>query len=239
MHTWFDSLFVAAYAVAWPFYDTRYRLPRVRAAIEGGDASRRVREYRFVMLLEWTLTAIAIALVLYGTRPLSSIGLRWPTGPGLGWTIAIVGAGVALLALQHHAATGSDAGRAAVRRQLASMRWFSPGPGVELAHFRALSITAGVCEEILFRGYLPAFLSPFVGVWLAVLVSSVLFGFAHVYLGATSGIRAGVVGLVMAGMYAATGSLLAPMIVHAMIDWSSGQIAAQVPPVEGTATSSA
>jgi membrane protease YdiL (CAAX protease family) len=42
-------------------------------------------------------------------------------------------------------------------------------------------------------------------------------------------IRAGILGLLMALLYQFTGSLLAPILVHALIDLSSGQIAADVP----------
>jgi membrane protease YdiL (CAAX protease family) len=90
-------------------------------------------------------------------------------------------------------------------------------------------VTAGVCEEILFRGYLMAFLLPLGGLGVAVFVSSFLFGLAHAYQGVRGTVTSGVLGALMAGMYVLTGSLLAPILVHAMVDWVSGQIAADVP----------
>ena len=226
---WIDWLFIAVFAGAWPAFENLFRLPHVKAAIAAQGSPRRIREYRLIMVLQWSLVAIALALVGFGGRSWASVGLTLPHGAGLWWTIGIVVALALLLRMQGRAATGTDAGRAAVSRQLAPLRWFLPANGPELANFRALSVTAGVCEEILYRGYLMAVLLPFGGLGVAVVVSSLLFGLAHSYQGVGGAVKAGVLGALMAGMYVLTGSLLAPMIVHAMVDWSSGQIAADVP----------
>ena len=227
--SWLDLGFVAAFAGAWPAYENFVRLPRVRAEIAAQGGSRRVREYRITMAQQWTLVALAFVLIASRGRSWSSVGLVLPNGAGLGWTVGIVAAVLAFLWFQHRAATGTDAGRAAVARQLAPLRWLLPSSAPELANFRALSVTAGVCEEILFRGYLMAFLLPLLGTGGAVVLSSALFGAAHAYQGVGGGVKAGVLGALMAGLYLLTGSLLAPIVVHAMIDWSSGQIAAEVP----------
>jgi membrane protease YdiL (CAAX protease family) len=228
---WIDLGFVAAFAGAWPAYETFVRLPRVRQEIAAQGGPRRVREYRVTMLQQWTLVVVALALIAFGHRSWASVGLVLPAGAaGWLWTAASLGLVVAFLFAQYRGATGSDRARAAVGRQLAPLRWLLPaGTGIELANFRALSVTAGVCEEILFRGYLMAFLSPLVGLGGAVAASSVLFGLAHAYQGVGGPIKAGVLGLIMAGMYLLTGSLLAPILVHALIDIGSGQIAAEIP----------
>jgi membrane protease YdiL (CAAX protease family) len=228
MH-WLDLGFVATFAGAWPAYENFVRLPRVRAEIAAQGGPRRVREYRITMAQQWTLVALAFVLMAVSGRSWDSVGLVWPSGAGLWWSsgaLALIGV---FLFVQHRAATGSEAARAAVARQLVPLRWILPASPPELANFRALSVTAGVCEEILFRGYLMAFLSPLVGLGGAVAASSGLFGLAHAYQGVGGPIKAGVLGLIMAGMYLLTGSLLAPILVHALIDIGSGQIAAEIP----------
>jgi len=227
--SWIDWSFVAAFAGVWPAYENLVRLPRVKVEIGREGSPRRIREYRFVMLQEWLLVAIAIALIVFDRRPWASVGLVLPHGAGLWWTIGIVVAVAALLRMQYGVATGTDRARASVNRQLTPVRWLLPASAPELANFRALSVTAGVCEEILFRGYLMAFLLPLGGGGVAVAASSLLFGLGHGYQGVVGIVKSGVVGALMAGMYVLTGSLLAPILVHAMIDWSSGQIAAEVP----------
>jgi len=59
-----------------------------------------------------------------------------------------------------------------------------PQSTIELLPFLALAITAGLCEEFLYRGFAMAVLghlgSP---AWAAVLISSIFFGLAHLYQG--------------------------------------------------------
>lgn len=87
-----------------------------------------------------------------------------------------------------------------------------------------LSITAGICEEVLFRGFVPGYLVGWTGPILAIAISCVLFGFAHVYLGAQQVLRTSVVGALLAGIVVASGSLWPAMIVHATLDLNSGDL---------------
>lgn len=59
---------------------------------------------------------------------------------------------------------------------------------------------------------------------LAILGSVVLFGLAHAYQGPRGMARTGAIGLVLAGLYAATGTLLAPMALHTVLDVTSGTL---------------
>jgi len=103
--------------------------------------------------------------------------------------------------------------------------------------FRVLSalsvgITAGFCEETLFRGFVmreaQAGGAP---VWLQILLSGLLFGLAHVGWGSLGGtafnpgaaigsaISTGVLGLVLAGIYVAGRRSLMPVVAaHTAID---------------------
>src|SRR5260370_3020356 len=73
-----------------------------------------------------------------------------------------------------------------------------PQSTVELLPYLALAITAGLCEEFLYRGFAMAVLAR-VGLqaWAAVLVSSVLFGLAHSYQGRGGIVMTLIIGLVL------------------------------------------
>jgi uncharacterized protein len=59
-----------------------------------------------------------------------------------------------------------------------------PQSGVELLPYLALAITAGLCEEFLYRGFaMAALVHVGLQAWEVVLISSVLFGLAHSYQG--------------------------------------------------------
>lgn len=66
----------------------------------------------------------------------------------------------------------------------------------ELPPFLALCLTAGLCEEFLYRGFaMAAFSRAGFPDWATVLISSILFGLAHLYQG-----RGGLVGTLLIGV---------------------------------------
>lgn len=81
-----------------------------------------------------------------------------------------------------------------------------------------LALSAAVLEEIIFRGYLFRLLSRATGTWIAVLLTSALFGAAHAANpGATlfSSVAIAVeAGVILAGAYAVTGRLWMPIGLH-------------------------
>ena len=98
-----------------------------------------------------------------------------------------------------------------------------PSSPVELAPYCALAVTAGVCEEFLYRGFAMAALAR-VGMawWIVVIISSLLFGLAHTYQG-----RGGVVGTAILGLVFGTArtlipSLLPVMVWHSVVDLVAG-----------------
>jgi uncharacterized protein len=80
------------------------------------------------------------------------------------------------------------------------------------------ALSAAVLEEIVFRGYLFRLLSAAAGTWIAVLLTSALFGAAHAAnRGATlfsSFAIAAEAGVILAGAYAVTRRLWMPIGLH-------------------------
>lgn len=94
---------------------------------------------------------------------------------------------------------------------------------VELLPYLALAVTAGVCEEFLYRGFAMAGLARAgLATWVVVLITSLLFGLAHAYQG-----RAGILGTAVLGALFAVarilyGSLALVMIWHTVVDIVAG-----------------
>jgi uncharacterized protein len=87
--------------------------------------------------------------------------------------------------------------------------------------FTAVGVTAGVCEEWLYRGFFLAVVSALAGglpTGLLVVIAAVAFGLAHAYQGPAGVLTTGLLGGVMAALYLQTGSLLLPILLHAAID---------------------
>lgn len=116
--------------------------------------------------------------------------------------------------------------QATLRQQMTYIQWFLPTNPKEYRWFIfGVSVTAGICEEILFRGYLLHALGEYVPMYGAVLISSVLFGLPHIYQGPTHVFRTALLGLILSLIYWATGSLLVPVLLHIVVDVYGGALA--------------
>ncbi|BBM04050.1 CPBP family intramembrane glutamic endopeptidase [Microbulbifer sp. GL-2] len=89
--------------------------------------------------------------------------------------------------------------------------------GLSSVQIVLLSIAAGVCEELLFRGFLQAWLSEKSSPLLGLLGASLVFGFMH-WASFTYFLMTFVVGLILGIAYQLTGSLLGVIIWHTVYD---------------------
>jgi membrane protease YdiL (CAAX protease family) len=98
-----------------------------------------------------------------------------------------------------------------------------PAAHLELAPYFALAITAGICEEFLYRGFAMAALSR-AGIvsWAVVVITSVLFGLAHTYQGRSGVVATGLMGLVFGAARIWLQSLLPVMVWHSAVDLVAG-----------------
>jgi membrane protease YdiL (CAAX protease family) len=73
-------------------------------------------------------------------------------------------------------------------------------------------IVAPLCEEVVFRGYIYPTLKKFNGIWIAALVSALIFSAAHGSLAALLPLF--IFGVVLVFLYERTGSIWAPIGAH-------------------------
>lgn len=90
---------------------------------------------------------------------------------------------------------------------------------IEILVWIGVSITAGVCEEMAFRGYLQKqFEALGVGVVVAVLAQGVVFGVVHSYQGWKNTIVISVLGILFGALAAWRRNLRTNIVVHAWAD---------------------
>jgi hypothetical protein len=111
-----------------------------------------------------------------------------------------------------------------VRQKMSFLNPLLPHTEAERYLFWFVAITAGICEEILYRGFLFSFLRESTGMIAAVVLSSIVFGFAHIYQGYRLVPRTAIVGLFLAVVVVLTKSLWPAILIHAAIDFSSGEL---------------
>jgi membrane protease YdiL (CAAX protease family) len=219
-----DLAVVLAFAVVSPLISWKIEYPRLLADVARGDRTARSRAYRRTVIEQWLFVVAALAVWLGFGRPAATLGLHLghPGRIAIGMAVAI--AVVLFLAAQRRALLAHPHLFAAVRDQLGSAGPLVPHTADERRRWIVLSITAGICEEILFRGYLTTLLASGLGPVAGAAVSCLMFGLAHLYLGARGAFRAGLAGVVMAVVVALTGSLWVAMVLHAAIDMHSGAL---------------
>ena len=100
---------------------------------------------------------------------------------------------------------------------------FLPRDPLEVAVWIALSLTAGFCEEAIFRGYLQAQFRALTGsAFVAVVLQAVIFGVSHGYQGLRNVMVITVYGTVFGALAVWRKSLKPGMILHAWTDVFGG-----------------
>lgn len=188
---------------------------RFRAATDPGA---RLRRYYRTAAIEWTLVAVALALVAGAPGlDLGDLGVRWPrasayTAVG---TVGLLLSVALLVGLRRRV----DQGVQVVAPVEVSA--LMPRTAAERRAFAGLAVTAGVCEEVLYRGVLLAVavaLAPGLGPWRLVLVSALAFAVAHTYQGVVGMLTSFVLGGSLAVLFLGSGSLLLPVLYHVLVD---------------------
>jgi len=218
-HIWFLLL-----SVLFPLYGRFFGYARLlRAAPEDLPRVRR-RLYRSGMLLQWTLTALTLAIWVWAGRPADALGLVPHSNSAFWATAVVIALGVLAGLVQRKRILGDPNALARIRRQFGSIERMIPHDREELSLFLRLSLTAGICEELLYRGYVICYLAAWMPSLAALFVASAIFGIGHSYQGASGVVKTGLIGLGLGAIYLYTRSLYLGMIMHALIDMYSGHL---------------
>lgn len=152
-------------------------------------------------------------------RPIAGFGLFGWIGPapvstaiaGALWPLVLAGAAWLLLGRF----------RVAAARYYSGYSHLMPRSRGEIPAAYAAGSFAAFGEEIAYRGFLIWYLQAYAGLGAAALVSSLVFGIAHGYLGRLGMVFAVVAGLILAATYILSGSLLLVLWMHASYNIAS------------------
>jgi membrane protease YdiL (CAAX protease family) len=98
-----------------------------------------------------------------------------------------------------------------------------PVNSVELLPYCALAVTAGVCEEFLYRGFaMGALFRVGFPAWAVVILAAVLFGLAHVYQGRSGILGTFVMGILFGVVRLAYDTLVPVIMTHTVVDLVAG-----------------
>jgi membrane protease YdiL (CAAX protease family) len=110
-----------------------------------------------------------------------------------------------------------------MEKALKGVQRLLPKTSTERGVWVLVSISAGLCEEFLYRGWLLSLFSAALGsVWLGLLVSSILFGLAHAYQGPKAIPGTGILGIIFGILFIVSGSLIPGQLLHTVMDLNNG-----------------
>jgi membrane protease YdiL (CAAX protease family) len=173
------------------------------------------------MLALWVVAGAGVVLWSFEGRSFGELRLAIPEG----WRIWVIIGLIAAVAIIYGRSIRRIARSKRIKVGDPRVFQLSPQTNAELASFMALSLSAGVCEEFVFRGFLISAFQPLIGLWGAAAVSVVVFALAHAYEGTRGIISTGLVGLFFTLVVLVLGSLLAAMVIHVLIDVAEGLVA--------------
>ncbi len=173
----------------------------------------------FLLLLVW------VGLALKGTKMRELIGGRWATIEDflldLALAVGFVVVAIVGLALLSAALGMRNPSQVSEVKRLANM--LGPQSRASMGVFILVSCTAGLVEEILFRGYLQRQLGAITGnINIGLIASAILFGLGHGYEGARRMVLIALLGAMFGGLALLRKSLRPGMMAHAFFDSLQG-----------------
>jgi membrane protease YdiL (CAAX protease family) len=184
--------------------------------------------YASIVVSQWLLVVAAVATARRHGLALADLGQSWgevrATLLVTGGLLVVYGVLAAISLTQLQKVTYGE-----MPAHLRRARKVLPGTRIESMVFVVVALTAGICEEILYRGWLVQFYGAAVGsIGFGVVLAGVNFGVAHAYQGPSGMAVTGALGIGFGMLFVWTRSLVPGQVLHAAVDLVNGIVAGRV-----------
>jgi membrane protease YdiL (CAAX protease family) len=182
--------------------------------------ANRISFYITTMAWEWALTAyVLFGVRRYGKSLDEVTGARWKSAGEVFRDVGIA-IGFWIVALCVLAATALSLHFRGSKETLSAL---APEGVAQITTWILLCVTAGFCEETIFRGYLQKQFIAWTGnAAVGVFLSAVIFGLCHIYQGPKAAVVITVYGLLFGILAQSRKSMRPGMMTHALHDTVSG-----------------
>lgn len=220
-----DYVLMGILLAALPLWDHFVATPKMRKELAAGTFDV-IRTYLRSFITLWTLVLLLAMDWWMAGRDPKTLGLAVHTDIRVAAGSMFTAVVMVLFVWQYFKVRGLDDERKRkIMEKNARVFEITPSSSRQLLYFVGLSVTAGVTEELLYRGFLIWSLALYMNMVLAAVLASILFGLAHAYQGRTGVVKTGGVGLLMAALYIGSGTIVLPMVLHAFVDVQNGFLA--------------
>ena len=220
-----DHLNVLIFTCLYPIY-VFFTYRKAKKDLIENKPGIRIADYKETIFWLWLLCLITITIWIFNDRMFNVLRLDFSFSWVVLISILLFFITPFLFVFLFRSIRNNDEKRESVKEKLNSVsaNEFLPRTKKEFKWYVFLSISAGICEELLFRGFLIWYFETLTNIFLAIILSSILFGAAHSYQGFKGFIRSGFMGLLLALIVIWTDSLLIPIFIHIAGDIYGGII---------------
>ncbi|NNK89349.1 MAG: CPBP family intramembrane metalloprotease [Saprospiraceae bacterium] len=181
-------------------------------------------------LILFILAILVLANWYFLDRPFSDIGIRNPQDSKNGLSIILLILFIGLYLADTFFSLFPQSRKHKTIEKWKKRSYILPVSKQEFYCFIVLSVSAGVCEEIMFRGFLITYLYNLLGtskltIYIAVFVPAFLFGIAHAYQGTHAVIKVVLMAVIFGFVYVLSGSIIWLIIIHILVDIIGGILA--------------
>lgn len=182
--------------------------------------------YKKTLLSLWIPTGLVMILIFTDILQLKDIGLNWirPYSQSLLFYIALVLASLYFIYLVYSLTVLkiNAMKKISLNQKLPEeVKVMLPITSNEKKVWVVTAISAGITEEILFRGFLfflMGQLFPALNIFWILGAATLIFGIGHLYQGLTEAVKPMLIGFMFGLFYIAFGSILPCILLHAMQD---------------------
>ena len=186
--------------------------------------SRKLRTYAYIILSEWGFVIALLWLTHQHDLSISDLGENMGN-VNLTVITIIVLLSVFMVMVYFNVRQLRQMSLEKLEVELRPLRKFIPNNVTEFISFILIAFTAGICEELLYRGWLQNLLAYGTGsVWIGFILGAVIFGFGHAYQGKMGMVQTGIIGLIFGVVFIFTKSLMASQILHIIVDAVNGLV---------------
>lgn len=226
--TYYDYLFTVLFTLIFPIVGYINYQKIIKEAASGKQPCR-FNLYKTTMLTQWTICITGLALWTYLQRDWTLMGFDLIIDNNFYIAAAICLVVITLLVVQLLSVKKmSEDDLSKVKTSLGEVSLLIPHSKKELTHFYGVAFTAGVVEEILWRGMLIWFLTHYMNIWAAASISVLLFALAHAYQGVKHIPGVFIAGVLFTALYLISGSIWLSIITHIAVDVLQGTFAQNV-----------
>jgi len=196
---------------------TRFTKPRIIA----GKPHMRLYTYFYTAAFLWVFAFAVLAFAISGQIEWAELGFQFVADVPTLITCAVCAVVIGFFGLQLYKIHTDQNVRRKYREAMATEGdafYFLPQTYTEYRFFSLLGVTAGITEEIIFRGFLIWALATFMPLWGAAVFSLLIFTFMHRYQGGKGMAQVLAIGGVITVLYVISGSLYPLIILHIAVD---------------------